>query len=174
MLFWKFIWHSTNWKSIYFLSKMHIRDTYKNFAAIHISEDCSKEWMHVKTKDTKDKDFNTKISFFGECTKMQLITSQNFNIQTCFCQFLWFFSFKCWFKGQIISRICLILPNAYKLMCFDRNINRNFWSVIICFCSGTQTHFSNENYYNFLNVIISSGSMWSKHAWLEAITYRRD
>ena len=42
MLFWKFIWHSTNWKSIYFLSKMHIRDTYKNFAAIHISEDCSK------------------------------------------------------------------------------------------------------------------------------------
>jgi hypothetical protein len=29
-----------------------------------------------------------KVSFFGECTKMQLITSQNFNIQTCFSQFL--------------------------------------------------------------------------------------
>ena len=36
-----------------------------------------------------------KVSFFGECTKMQLITSQNFNIQTCFSQFLWFFSLKC-------------------------------------------------------------------------------
>ena len=66
-----------------------------------------------------------KVSFFGECTKMQLITSQNFNIQNCFSQFLWFFSFKVWFKGQIISRIHLILPDAYKLMCFGRNINGN-------------------------------------------------
>ena len=33
--------------------------------------------------------------------------------------------FQCWFKGQIISRIHLSLPNAYKLMCFDRNINGN-------------------------------------------------
>ena len=116
----------------------------------------------------------TKVRCLYQCSKMQFITFQNFHIQTWFSQFLWFFTLKCWFKGQIISRICLILPNAYKLMCFDRNINRNFWSVIICFCSGTQTHFSNENYYNFLNVIISSGSMWSLHAWLEAITYRRD
>ena len=38
-----------------------------------------------------------------------------------FSQFLCFFSLKCWFKGQIISRIHLSLPNAYKLMCFDRN-----------------------------------------------------
>ena len=26
---------------------------------------------------------------------------------------------------SLISRIHLILPNAHKLMCFDRNINRN-------------------------------------------------
>ena len=64
-------------------------------------------------------------SFFVQCIKKQLITLQNFNIQTCFSQFLCFFSLEFWFKGQIISRIHLILPNAYKLMCFDRNINGN-------------------------------------------------
>ena len=67
----------------------------------------------------------TKVGFFVQCTKMQLITFQNFNIQTCFTQFLWFFSLKCWFKGQIISRIHWSLPNAYKLICFDGNMNRN-------------------------------------------------
>ena len=67
----------------------------------------------------------TKVSFFIQCTKMQLITLQNFNIQTCFSQFPWVFSLKCWFEDQIISRIHLSLPNAYKLMCFDRNINGN-------------------------------------------------
>ena len=35
------------------------------------------------------------------------------------------FQIKCWFKGQIISIIHLSLPNAYKLMCFDRDINGN-------------------------------------------------
>ena len=45
--------------------------------------------------------FQAKVSFFFQCTKMQLITLQNFNIQTCFSQFLWFFSLKC----HIISRI---------------------------------------------------------------------
>ena len=69
--------------------------------------------------------FYHKVSFFVQCTKMQLITLQNFNIKTCFSQFLWFFSLKCCFKCQIISRIHLSLPNAYKLMCFDRNINEN-------------------------------------------------
>ena len=67
----------------------------------------------------------SKESFFGQCTKMQLITLQNFNIQPCFSQFLWLFSLKFLFKSQIISRIHLILPNAYKLMCFDRNSNGN-------------------------------------------------
>ena len=67
----------------------------------------------------------SKVSFFYQCSKMQFITFQNFHIQTWFSQFLWFFSLKCWFKGQMISRIHLILPNAYKLMCFDRNINGN-------------------------------------------------
>ena len=68
---------------------------------------------------------STKVSFFLQCSKMQLIPLKKFNIQTCFFQFLWFFRLKCWFKGQIISRIHLSLPNAYKLMCFDRNINGN-------------------------------------------------
>ena len=57
-----------------------------------------------------------KVSSFVRCIKKQLITLQNFNIQTCYSQFLWFFSLKCWFIGQIISRIHLILPNAYKLI----------------------------------------------------------
>ena len=68
---------------------------------------------------------NTKVRCLYQCSKMQFITFQNFHIQTWFSQFLWFFSLKCWFKGQMISRIHLILPNAYKLMCFDRNINGN-------------------------------------------------
>ena len=33
-----------------------------------------------------------KVSFFIQCTKMQLITLKN--IQTCFSPFLWFFSLK--------------------------------------------------------------------------------
>jgi len=67
----------------------------------------------------------TKVFFFHQCSKMQFITFQNFHIQTCFCQFLCFFSLKCWFKGQMMSRIHLSLPNVYKLMYFDRNINGN-------------------------------------------------
>ena len=71
------------------------------------------------------KELHTKVSFFVQSTKTQLIAFQNFNIQTCFSQFLWFFSLKFWFKGQIISRIHIILPNVYKLMFFGRNINGN-------------------------------------------------
>ena len=56
---------------------------------------------------------------------MQLIPLQNFIIKTCFTQFLWLFRLKCWFKGQMIFRIHLSLPNAYKLTCFDRNVNGN-------------------------------------------------
>ena len=41
------------------------------------------------------------------------------------CQIFWFFRLKCWFKGQIISTTHLSLPNACKLMCFDRNVNGN-------------------------------------------------
>ena len=66
-----------------------------------------------------------KVSFFHQCSKMQIIPIKKFNIQTCFFQFLWFFRLKCWFQGQIIPRIHLILPNAYRQMCFDRNINGN-------------------------------------------------
>ena len=68
---------------------------------------------------------HAKVSFFGQCSKMQIIPIKIFIIETCFIQFLWVFRLKCWFKGQIISRIHLSLPNAYKLMCFDRNINGN-------------------------------------------------
>ena len=66
-----------------------------------------------------------KVSFFGMCSKMQIIPIKNLNIKKVVPQFLWFFRLKCWFKGQIISRIHLSLLNAYKLMCFDRNIIRN-------------------------------------------------
>ena len=83
---------------------------------------------------------HVKVSFFGQCSKMQLIPIKKFIIKTCFIQFLWFFILKCWFKGQIISRIHLSLPNAYKLMCFDRNINGNmdvkFLIGIIGHCTG--------------------------------------
>ena len=68
---------------------------------------------------------NSKVSFFHQCSKTQIIPIKKFNIQTCFFQFLWFFRLKCWFQGQIIPRIHLILPNAYTQMCFDRNINGN-------------------------------------------------
>ena len=69
--------------------------------------------------------FTLKVSYFGMCSKMQIIPIKNLNIKKVVPQFLWFFRLKCWFKGQIISRIHLRLPNAYKLMCFDRNINGN-------------------------------------------------
>ena len=67
----------------------------------------------------------SKVSFFVQFTKTQLITFQNVNIQTFFSQFLQFFSLKCSSKGQIISRIHLGLSNACKLMCFGRKINGN-------------------------------------------------
>ena len=83
--------------------------------------------------------FSAKVSFFLQCSKMQLITFQNFHIQTCFSQFLWFFSLKCWFKGQIISRIHLRLPNSYKLMIYieiSMEIGMwNFWNVINGHCT---------------------------------------
>ena len=56
---------------------------------------------------------------------MQLIPHKKINIKTCSIQFLWFFRLKCLLKGHIISRIQLSRPNAYKLMCFDRNFNGN-------------------------------------------------
>ena len=67
----------------------------------------------------------TNVSFFGLCSKMQIIPIKKLNIKTCFIQFLWVFWLKCWFKGQMISRTHLGLPNECKLMCFDRNINGN-------------------------------------------------
>ena len=42
-----------------------------------------------------------KVIFFVQCTKTQLITLQNSNIQTCFSHLFGFFNLKCWFKGQI-------------------------------------------------------------------------
>ena len=81
-----------------------------------------KEWMNTERQHKVTK------SFLVQYTKAQLIILQNFNIQTCFGQFFWVFRLKCWFKGQMISRTHLSLPNAYKLMCFDRNINGN-WDV---------------------------------------------
>ena len=74
---------------------------------------------------TAHEPWDAKVSFFGMCSKMQIIPIKNLNIKKVVLQFLWFFRLKRWFKGQIISRIHLSLPNAYKLMCFDRNINGN-------------------------------------------------
>ena len=65
----------------------------------------------------------SQVSFFVQCIKKRLITNQNVNIQTCSSQFLWFFSLKCWFRGQIISRVHF--SNTYKLMCFNTNIKGN-------------------------------------------------
>ena len=78
------------------------------------------QWGDIWKKST-----HSKVSFFLRCSKMQLISLKKFKFQTCSFQFLWFCRLKCWFKGQIISKIHLRLPNAYKLMCFDRNINGN-------------------------------------------------
>ena len=44
-----------------------------------------------------------KVSFFGMCSKMQIIPIKNLNIKKVVPQFLWFFRLKCRFKGQIIS-----------------------------------------------------------------------
>ena len=103
-----------------------------------------------------------KVSFFVQCIKKQLITLQNFNTQTCYSQFLWFFSLKFSLKGQIISRIHLILPNAYKLMCFDRNINGNFWSVI--FCWGRQiliSKMTHTSFFFFPLITMDWHAVWS-------------
>ena len=83
--------------------------------------------MHYGTLGTYSKNARVKVSFVVQCTKMQLISLQNFNMQTYTSQLLWFFSLKCWFKchRSRISRIHLSLPNAYKLTCFDRNVNGN-------------------------------------------------
>ena len=35
-----------------------------------------------------------KVSFFGQCSKMQLIPFKNFIIKTCFIHFFWFFGLK--------------------------------------------------------------------------------
>ena len=45
-----------------------------------------KEWMNTERQHKVTK------SFLVQYTKAQLIILQNFNIQTCFSQFLWFFS----------------------------------------------------------------------------------
>ena len=61
-----------------------------------------------------------KVTFFHQCSKMQIIPIKKFNN---------FFGFSDRnvdiYKGQIIFKIHLSLPNAYKLMCFDRNMNGN-------------------------------------------------
>ena len=43
---------------------------------------------------------STNVSFFGLCSKMQIIPLQNFNIKTCFIQFLWFFQIEMLIKSS--------------------------------------------------------------------------
>ena len=81
---------------------------------------------------------STKVSFFVQCTKTQLIILQNFNMQTCFSQFLWFFQL----KGQMIYRIHLDLPNAdnrgvYLYLIFEMSI----WEFIT---NSKKKHISNQ------------------------------
>ena len=121
----------SDYKSIYYYFR------YQNSHDIHWQMQCLKHFithsfrarsmiLRIKLLSSQNFIFTTrakckctKVSFFVQCINNQLITLQNFKIHTCFSQFFWFFSIKCWFKGQMISRIHLILPNAYKLMCFD-------------------------------------------------------
>jgi len=100
---------------------------------------------------------STKVSFFHQCSKMQIIPIKTFNIQTCFFQFLWFFRLKCWFQGQIIPKIHLILPNAYTQMCFDRNINGN---RDVKFLIGIIGHCTDER-----NLLYCVGSLWLINIW---------
>ena len=78
-----------------------------------------------------------KVSFFGQCSKKQLIPFQSFIIKTCFIQFCWFFRLKCWSDDNQNS--LLSLPNVYKLICFDKISMEiemiNFWSGIIGHCT---------------------------------------
>ena len=84
----------------------------------------------------------SKVSFFLQCRKMQLIPLKKFNIETCFFQFLWFFRLKCWFKGQIISRIHLSLPNWCVLIEISMEIGMlNFWLPLLV------TALTKENYF---------------------------
>ena len=54
---------------------------------------------------------------------MKLITLQNFNIQTCFSQFLWVLQLRMLILGQMISRIHLSLPNAaYKRVLIEMSM----------------------------------------------------
>ena len=81
-------------------------------------------WFGLDLTD-KPRITNVKIIImlkYGLCSMMQLIPIMKFNIKTCFIQFLWFFRLKCWFKGQIISRIHLSLPNAYRWKTFNSTI----------------------------------------------------
>ena len=50
------------------------------------------------------RDSPVKVRCLYQCSKMRFITFQNFYIRTCFSQFLWFFSLKCWFKWRIGSQ----------------------------------------------------------------------
>ena len=57
-----------------------------------------------------------RVNLFVQCTKMQLITSQNFNIQTCFSQFLWFFGLTLFLpaKGRISPYMSVTWPSPVE------------------------------------------------------------
>ena len=83
----------------------------------HNGQNCSKSVGVIERKIG-----DAKVGFLVQCIKKQLTPLQNFNIQTCFSQFLWVFSLNV-DLGQMVSWIHLSLPNACKLMCFDINIS---------------------------------------------------
>ena len=70
---------------------------------------CPVKWVRLGNFIT-----SVKVSFYFQCIKPQSITLQNFHILTFFG-----------FSAQIISRIHLILPNAYKLMALRQNPSKH-------------------------------------------------
>ena len=60
------------------------RETFKVKRKGH--KPCPKPSLKIKT---------AKVSFFGMCSKMQIIPIKNLNIKKVVPQFLWFFRLKC-------------------------------------------------------------------------------
>ena len=103
------LWHNNSWKNDdFFNAKTELK------LLIHY---CEVSWLNpccLTFKEAGSQPQNlalvdqlpsSKVSFLGLCSKMQIMPIKNLNIKKVVPQFLWFFRLKCWFKGQITSRI---------------------------------------------------------------------
>ena len=66
----------------------------------------------------------TFVLVFLQCSKMQLITFQNFHIQTCFSHFLWFFS---------LMVTALMEKSHFSVSDFNMLVNLFYLNCEICF-----------------------------------------